>query len=97
MATVIDREQNRIRNTFTLEKSVDYSLKHLIKPRERSEYINNLLKEDLQKKAMNGLNDRIRNLKKVTPSESSIDVLRKFREDSRFDRLTTNSSKNDEK
>ena len=46
---------------------------------------------------MNGLNDRIRNLAKVTPSEPSVDVLRKFREDSRFDRLTTNSSKNDEK
>ncbi len=59
--------------------------------------INNLLKEDLQKKAMNGLNDRIRNLKKVTPSEPSVDVLRKFREDSRFNRLTTNSTQNDRK
>ena len=93
----MEREQNRVRNTFTLEKSVDYSLKHLIKPRERSEYINNLLKEDLQKKAINGLNDRIRNLAKIAPSEPSVDVLRKFREDSRFNRLITNSSNDEQK
>ena len=93
----MEREQNRVRNTFTLEKSVDYSLKHLIKPRERSEYINNLLKEDLQKKAMNGLNDRIRNLAKIAPNEPSVDVLRKFREDSRFNRLITNSSNDEQK
>jgi hypothetical protein len=97
MTTIMEREQNRVRNTFTLEKSVDYSLKHLIKPRERSEYINNLLKEDLQKKAMNGLNDRIRNLAKISPSEPSVEVLRKFREDSRFNKLITNSSNDEQK
>lgn len=95
--TAIDENKNRARNTLILEKSVDYSLKYLIKQRERSHYINNLLKEDLQKKAMNGLNDRIRNLNKATPSEPSVDILRKFREDARFDTLATNSSKNDEK
>lgn len=90
---LMDTHKNRVRNTFTLEQSVADALKHLIKSMERSEYVNNLLKEDLQKRAVINLNNRIDSLKKLKTKQSSIDVLREFRQDSRYGRIITNHAK----
>jgi len=79
--TTATSEKNKVRNTFTLEKEVDMELKHLIKPRARSEYINNLIKQDIKKERIKKLNETISNLKPIsTNGENSIEVLRKLRQ-----------------
>ena len=89
--------ENKVRNTFTLEKEVDEELKQFIKPRARSEFINNLIKEGIKKERIKKLNETISNFKpiKVEGEESPIEVLRKFRQagDERMQRLVNLHSK----
>ena len=76
--------KNKVRTTITLDFEVEQELKKIISTKERSKYINELLKEDLKKRSILRLNKKIRNLKKIKPDKSSIQTLRKIREDNRI-------------
>jgi metal-responsive CopG/Arc/MetJ family transcriptional regulator len=54
--------ENKVRNTFTLDKQVDEDLKKFIKPRERSEFINDLIKEGIKEERKKKLLNILDNL-----------------------------------
>jgi hypothetical protein len=76
--------ENKVRNTFTLEREVDKELKQFIKPRARSEFINTLVKDALKQERIKKLNQMINNIKPVKslmPSEEMIRMMREGREE----------------
>ncbi len=74
-----DTKNKKVKVTFTLDSSIDQSLKELIKTGDKSQYVNQVLGVALKKEAIKDLNEKLKAVVPIKPDETSLTIIRELR------------------